>query len=253
MITFTSLTTTLNRTILTNNIGSKYCKFLSFLLQGALLLSLGILLISCATATMPQQTYLTNTSLSGISKVAIVVTVSAPTVSHSLPAQEYMGSNPPPIFVLFALLGATVRSGVDAKNAGTIRDRMDFQQLEEKTVHAFIQPLKKGNCFHVAEYITDKKPDNHQLSAAGYDAIIRLSLKEISLKRTAGEKVNLYLTIHGQMESLASGMILWDREELVSSSESRSLDYYKENGLKELDAMLEKAGKYLAYDFVYLK
>jgi hypothetical protein len=55
------------------------------------------------------------------------------------------------------------------------------------------------------------------------------------------------------MEHLFSGKVVWDREERILSSEFHSLDYYKENGLKELDAMLEKGGRNLAYDFVYLK
>jgi hypothetical protein len=37
------------------------------------------------------------------------------------------------------------------------------------------------------------------------------------------------------------------------SPELQPLDYYKKNGLIELDAMLKKAGRNLAYDFVYLK
>jgi hypothetical protein len=55
------------------------------------------------------------------------------------------------------------------------------------------------------------------------------------------------------MEHLSSGKVVWDRYEHVKSPEFHSLNYYKENGLKELDAMLERAARNLAYDFVYLK
>ena len=55
----------------------------------------------------------------------------------------------------------------------------------------------------------------------------------------------------GQMEKLMSGEIVRDNEEVVTNPEPQTLDYYKENGLKELDAMLEKSeGKNLAYDFI---
>jgi len=80
-----------------------------------------------------------------------------------------------------------------------------------------------------------------------------LFVREISLKRVGGDNAGLNAYVRGQMEYLSSGKIVWDREEYVMSPELHSLDYYKENGLKELDVMLEKAGRNLAYDFVYLK
>jgi hypothetical protein len=55
------------------------------------------------------------------------------------------------------------------------------------------------------------------------------------------------------MKYISSGKVVWDREEHISPSELRPLDYYKENVVKELDAMLERAGRNLAYDFVYLR
>lgn len=116
-----------------------------------------------------------------------------------------------------------------------------------------MQPLKKAGCFQIAEYVTDKNQDGQLFSAKGYHAVIRLSVREISLNRIEGDNARLEVYVRGQMEYLASGKILWDREEYVSSPELHSLDYYKENGLKELDAMLERAGQNLAYDFVYLK
>jgi hypothetical protein len=177
-------------------------------------------------------------------------------VAYSLHGQDDIQarfSNDTSNLGLYIYLGAVVRSGVDVGHAGTMRDRLDFSHLEEKTAQSFMEPLKKGNCFKVVEYVKNENSENRQLSTAGYDAIIRLSVNEISLKRTAGGYVDLHLYEGGQMESLSSGKILWDREERVSSPESRSLEYFQENGQKELVAMLEKAGKYLAYDFVYLK
>jgi hypothetical protein len=91
------------------------------------------------------------------------------------------------------------------------------------------------------------------LVTSGYDAIIRLTVREISLIGMAGGYVHLYIHVQGHLKNLRSGQIIWDREETVKSPESHQLDYYKENGLKELNALLEKAGKKLAYDFVYLK
>jgi hypothetical protein len=226
------------------------------LLQGALYVVMVIFLLSCAMATIPQQTYLTNTSLSGISKVAIVASVNTLEVSYSTNSPSAFG-NPEPyspnFFVLLGLLDASIRSGVDQGHASTIRNRINFRHLEEKTAQSFIQPVEKEDCFRSIVNITDKDMDDRKLSAAGYDAVIRLIVQKISLNRTAGDNVILHVNVHGQMEFFGSGKIVWDREEQVSSPELHSLDYYKENGLKELDTMLEKAGRNLAYDFVYLK
>jgi len=73
------------------------------------------------------------------------------------------------------------------------------------------------------------------------------------LERIQGDNVRLYVHLRGQMELLVSGQTVWDREEIASSSEPRLLDYYKESGMKDLDPLLEKTGKNLAYDFIYLK
>lgn len=219
------------------------------LLRGCLCVCMVAFLISCAT--MPQQTYLTNTSLAGLSKVAVVVSVSTPEVSYS------SESSSPLTMPLFGLIGlameAGIRSGIDNEHAAKIKEHVDLSYIEDKMAQSFIQPLKKGNCFQTIEYVRDKKQDDHQLSVAGYDTVIKLSVREILLNRVSGDTVRLRAHVSGQMASLKSKIIVWDREEAVLSSELHSLAYYKENGLKELDAMLEKAGKNLAYDFIYLK
>jgi hypothetical protein len=142
---------------------------------------------------------------------------------------------------------------VDRGHAGEVGKHVNLSHFEEKVAQSFIQTVKKEDSFQTAEYLTDKNPNVQQLSARGYDALIRLSVDNISLTRDAGEYVGLYASVRGQMEHLSSGKVVWDRYEHVKSPEFHSLDYYKENGLKELDAMLERAGRNLAYDFVYLK
>lgn len=219
---------------------------------GFLSLCMGLFLTSCATKG-PQGTYLKNMSLSGISKVAIVASVNAPAVSYA--KTDNVSANLFPFTGLFPIIvEAAIRSGVDRGHAGEVKKHMDFTHFEETVAKSFTQQLKKGDCFQTAEYLTDKNLDLQQLSTKGYDAVIRLFVHDISLKRVAGDNVvALDAYVRGQMEYFSSGKIVWDREEYVTSPEPRSLDYYKENGFKELDAMLEKAGRNLAYDFVYLK
>jgi hypothetical protein len=162
---------------------------------------------------------------------------------------------PPALLAALTAVGteAAIRSGVDRGHAGEVKDQMDLSHFEETLAQSFMRPLRKGDCFETIEYLTDKNQDLQQLSAKGYDAVIRLFVREISLKRVGGDDVGLNAYVRGQMELFSSGKIVWDRQEYVMSPELQPLDYYKKNGLIELDAMLKKAGRNLAYDFVYLK
>jgi hypothetical protein len=247
--------------------GYRFCKLLRGLLYGFFYVCMGLFLTFCATKG-PQGTYLKNTSLSRISKVAIVASVSAPKVSYSRAKGDVSSSLAPlepltplvafsPAGLLVILLSAgteaTIRSGVDRGHAGEVKEHMDLSHFEKTVAQSFMQPLTKGNCFKTIEYLTDKNQDARRLASKGYDAIIRLSVREVSLKRLASDNVSLNAYVRGEMEDLSSGKVVWDREEYVMSPEVHSLDYYKENGLKELDTILEKAGRNLAYDFVFLK
>jgi len=237
--------------------GCRFGRTVRVLLFGFLCVATGLFLTSCA-AKGSRETYLKNISLLHISKVAIVASVSAPKVSYSR-AEDNAALVLALLFVspVLAVVGgpteAAIRSSVDHGHAGEVKKHVDLSHFEETVVQSFMQALKKGDCFQTTEYLTDKSQNLRQLSAKGYDAVIRLSVREISLKRVAGDNVGLDAYVRGQMEYLSSGKIVWDREEYVMSPDLHSLDYYKENGLKELDSMLEKAGRNLAYDFVYLK
>jgi hypothetical protein len=240
--------------------GYNFRKLLRGLQYGFLCVCTGLFMTSCAPKG-PPGTYLKNTSLSHISKVAIVASVSAPKVSYSTAKGNdsenlvFLAGFPPALLVVLAAVGteAAIRSGVDYRHAGEVKEHVDFGHFEEKMAQSFMQPLQKRGCFQTTEYLTDKNQDAQRLSAKGYDAVIRLFVRKISLKRVAGDNVGLDAYVRGQMEYFSSGKVVWDREEHLFSPETHSLDYYKENGLKELDGMLEKAGRVLAYDFVYLK
>ena len=220
------------------------CAFLYFVV--------GFLMISCG-ARVPKQTYISKTSLSDVKKVAIIASAKAPIVEYSMdsPHAGTVG------FLLVGYLGfaleTTVRSGIDSHHTARIKENVDLSEIEHKAVLAFIKTLQEGSCFQIIEHVKEKDLNNSRLSGIGFNAVIRLSLRKISLERTPKSDVKLYVCMHGQMKNLVSGETIWDREETVPSNEHHSLDYYKENGLKELDALLETACRRLAYDFVYLK
>jgi hypothetical protein len=228
---------------------------LPLLLQRSLLISLGLILISCAT--LPQQTYLTNKNLLGISKVAIVVSAGSPEVSYA--STEPVNINPilavfAPLLVLPAMgIEASAHSSTDQEHSAKIKEQMNLSLIEDTMGRLFVKTLSEKRFFSKADYIKERNIDTHQLSVNEYDAVIRLQVSKISIERIAGDYVRLYVTVRGYMEKLESGKIMWEREEIVSSNEPQPLTYYKENGLKELDTLLAKATNNLTYDFIYLK
>jgi hypothetical protein len=200
---------------------------------------------------LPKETYINSTCLTGIKKVAIVTSVSSPEVSYSI----YNTSIPGGLAGFFAsCIEGAIRSGVDHAHAAKISEHSDTSRNESNMAQSFIQVLKKGNYFQVIDYANDdNNRDESKLSNTGYDAVIRLIVQEILLEKTAAEYMSLTARVRGELEKLKSREILWTRDEIVINPEPHTLDYYKENGLKELDTMLEKAVRNLAYDFLYLK
>lgn len=219
------------------------------------------LLMSSCTTTLPKETYLTSASLSGISRVAIVASANPPDVTYSSGTMSSSVMLAPvmaiPFIGLIGFLPSMVedaaKSGIDTEHARQIGKRVDLTSIEDKITDVFSGSIVPAGCFKTVEQIKNKNQDEPLLSASGYDAIIRLTVREVSLNRKAGDYVGLHIHVQGQLKDLKSGQVLWDREETATSPESHQLDYYKENGLKEFNALLEKAGKKLAYDFVYLK
>ena len=230
-------------------------------LRRCLCICMVLLLVSCASAP-PQETYLTSNSLSSIKKVAILASANAPDVTYATQSRSTglgLGLGlatavfaPILIFPAMAIEGAA-RAGADSAHAEEIGTKIELGSIEDKIVQAFTSPLRKASCFDHVDYIKNKINDERQLSDAGYDAVIRLVIKNISLTHLAGDNVGLQIRVQGQLTNLRSGKIMWDRLEVMSSPELHTLDYYKANGLREQDALWEKAGQNLAYDFVYLK
>jgi len=233
-------------------------------LRRYLCICMSLLFVSCASVS--EETYLTNNSLSGIKKVAIIASANDPDLTSAsigytpvagwlvLPAM-IPGVNF--VFGVAMMAGMAVenvaRSSTDSANAKEIGTKVVLSSIEDKIVQSFTAPLTKASCFDRIDYLKDKNSNDRQLSDAGYDAVIRLDIKNISFVSVGGDNVNLRIRLQGQLTNLRSGKLMWDRLEYIESREYHTLDYYQTNGPKELNALLEKAGQTLAYDFVYLK
>lgn len=225
---------------------------LLYRIQRNLYIFIIIILASCAT--IPKQIYINKASFPGISNAAVIVSVSKPGVTHSL-NNPFLGD---PISSWFAGYGywnaaLFMSMAYDSESGNKIEEHVNINSIEEYIANTFIQPLRKGNYFHTIEYIQGNNQDIFKLSSAGYNKIIRLSVTEMSFRTATTDHVKLYITMHGQMQDLISKNIIWDREEKVSSSEMELLKNIEVNGPKHLTATIEKAVRYLANDFIYIK
>lgn len=245
----------LNNFIILSNNNILVC-WLSFkLTRGFITAIISFLLISCST--LPKQTYLKNNALAGISKVAVISSANTPEISYSI-NDKHSGLS---VFtVLFGLVvfpamlaEYSVRSGIDNQHAAEIEKHLINNRIEEKLAKSFISSINIEPRFTSIDYIQSKDQYQNKLSVKNYDAVISLIVKTITLERDVADKVSLYITVQGKMESLKSGKILLDREEVLKSKDPKELEYYKKSGIEELDAMLERAAQILAYDFVYLR
>lgn len=207
---------------------------------------------SCATSP-PRETCPTKTDLSGISRVAVIA-------SSSTPEVYYTDSTSPAVQIFsFVLLGPIVALSIheatmasaDNEHSQEVGRRVDLGIIEDKIASVFISSLGNGSSLKNVDYT--KGHDEGKMSAAGYDAVLSLTVSKINLSREYNDNVKLQAHVHGSMKSLKSGKTLWDREEIATSRNANTLAYYKEYGMKELNAVLEKAGRNLAYDFVYIK
>ncbi|MFH1769643.1 MAG: hypothetical protein ABH833_03180 [Parcubacteria group bacterium] len=219
-----------------------------------------ILILSFISCTTPprKQTYINNESLSGIKKVAVVSSANAPDALFSISARE-SGQAVQVVAAIFPLfifpmmvLEPAARHSEDKYHSTTINKNVDLMHIEDRIAQSYVRALNKGG-IQIAEYIKDKTQDNRQLIEAGYDAVIRLLVREILISRRPGDYVGLNVVTNCQILRADTGKIILDRDESASSSELHTLDDYKINGLKELNTILDKIANNFAYDFLYLK
>lgn len=236
--------------------------------KSATIISLMFFLISCTTtAHIPEQKYLDNTSLVGIRNVAVLVTVSPPEVIYAQ-AEEINITMPILLGILVSPLGplaigfttgaamnsqTTNQSKEDQAHADNVVKNLDLSIYEDKLSQSFIETLRENFRFETIDYKRDNRLDNNLLVSDRYEGVIKLFLNNLILEKVSNGDVRLSANIKAQMINLNSSEIIWDRDDSTVATQKHTISYYKKNGFQELEAMLEKAGKRLAYDFIYLK
>jgi hypothetical protein len=206
-----------------------------------------VCLCSCKTANVrQQQTYLTGTSLAKIKNVAIMTSMTPPEVMCAQAGQTIA-----PFGILGTVIDQSARRSKDTESAGKIGNNLDIGFYEEKIARSFMTTLKQGDCPLALAYVKDKTQEKGNLLSADYDAVLKLDVYRMRMDMETNDKARLSIYIKVLMTETKTGNILLSREEFVSASESYPLDYYELNGLKGFESIIDKAGKKIAYDFLF--
>jgi len=129
--------------------------------------------------------------------------------------------------------------------------------LKDVLGSCFVDKVKQSNLFQKIEYFHDLPHDfSEKTIGEGYDAIIRIYLKDVSLIRVAGEKLELFIDARATMTSLVSEETVWSRQETQMTNERFSLEFLESHGdevRKIFYQMIENLGERLANEFLYVK
>jgi hypothetical protein len=208
-----------------------------------------IIFFIAACSGHPKQTLLKQmNNLDGFSKVAVSSTSNMLDLNYSMQSTQLLI---PSFFWGLALQEYYVRKIIDYQNSYVVKENIKVNQIEILVCDTFIELIRNSKIFSVINQID--KTNNRDSISSNYDAIIELSVKTISIEKTLGENVKLQVTVAGKAQDLKSKNVFWKRDETIKSKEVKPIDYEKQNALPDLEPMLIKAARNLAYDFIYLK
>ncbi len=206
--------------------------------------------LSCTTPRidkLPEQKFLSQKNLTGISRVAVIVSTPGKDISLNQATGRDARTS---LYVHSSILMAM--DSAELEETERFRERLDFDNMRDLLAQSFIQRLRKAALFNNIVLLQNQDQARTELIGK-YDAIIKLSLNTILLEKLNDGRMSLRIDIRGEMEKLERGETLWNRQEIIVSPNPRSLEEYKVTGQDLLSGMMETAGKLLSYDFVYLK
>ena len=146
-----------------------------------------------------------------------------------------------------------VRSSQDPMIKGQFQDTIQGWSISERLSRHTIEEINKGSVFHL-DAAQGRQPS--QFISDGYDGLIDIALDEIYFQRDgASDKLHIFLRGTGKMIELATGSVVWKREELTATHLSHSIAEYtagRGHLLKEeIDNLLHELSFRLASDLVY--
>jgi hypothetical protein len=190
-----------------------------------------------------------------LNNIAVMVSSNDPIVRYTRDSGVHIGEIIAIIFIPATLLiDPVVRTIADQKTDARFKQHIDIAQITFVLADSFIATLTQAKVFDAIDNIPQRDESSlNRISIANYDAVVKLFIREVSLRRAFGKKVNMYADVRAEMTDLNSARVVWRRQEQLVGETPRLLDYYIENSVAELNAMLKKIGIRLANDFVYLQ
>jgi hypothetical protein len=218
------------------------------------------LLVSCGTVR--KQKYFEKGSLTTVRRVVVAASSESITVDKSRAAGNSVLALPLMLLSPLALLAWEpieygIRSGVDSAHAAALRPARPKRTIAQRLSEHFTKTLSERNVFETIQEMPAEVsggPPRDYLS--NNDALIRLRVTEISLKRVTRDELSLFVKLSAEMVSLRSGkenLVLWSRQESLLGEEAHTLEFYKTQGIPALDSCLAKLGRRLADDITYSK
>jgi hypothetical protein len=121
--------------------------------------------------------------------------------------------------ILSVSIEHAVESSQDHERAKAIREAVGGYHFEDILGSCFLSQLQEAKLFRI-NFLQPER--NEELLDKEYDALIKLSIEELSLiKRTYNLKV--LAKVSGKMVDLRDSEIIWSQHEIVMSNDEYSL------------------------------
>ena len=222
-------------------------------------LFLFVLILSCAS--VPKQIYLSKNEISKLNKVAVNVSSTELDIKYARETAIFIHETPTIVRLLLPLstivLGSVIESSIeydeDKEKTQEFRKSQNKYYFEMVLNDHFLEQLNNTKFY---KYIVYSKNTNHkELLDIGYDILIHLKVKDLCLQRIAGNKMQVYTCILGEMFDLEKDEVIWKREDVQISKEAYTLEEYKADEGKVLKDIIDKLFKKISFrmtiDIVY--
>lgn len=217
-------------------------------LPALLVASASTLLFSCGT--VPQQTYLEKWEMSKFNAVAVSVSSADLDVRYLKEKALWTPG-------LLGWIEYGVRSSMDQTHAKDIKNATGEFYIGKLFGDYFLEDLRRSNQFKIIVCIDNLDISNYKnLRQKGYNAVIELNIKKLSLTPGIGDKLlKVYVEVCSKMVDLEKEDVIWNRRLAMVSDEQYTIDEYKAEEIQIfknlIDKMLKKAAYKLTNDIIY--
>jgi len=220
-----------------------------------------LFLVSCASP--PEQVYLHGLP-SDIKRIAFRVSTANLDVAYY--RQTRASGVTDSVIVLAPLLGilpgamaltteGTTKGGRDRGLAARAQQVLRPDQVRATVESEFLSRVKESKLMDAVQFLSvpDSRSDAHP--AGDYDALLTITVADLSLRGTPGGTAMVYASMMSQMVVLPEGKTIWRRMENGTGGSAGSVESFLADDGKtlksEVDSVLRVLARRLAYDVAY--